>query len=167
MYVLKLVPTVLVNEEKGNHERGCASKHFRVPTLLSTLQKVPLQKYTKFGSPKQATQLNPRAASPALGRSCPRKHGNSLICSLGSKNDDRKNGNVSFCAFETEENDKGLGHSYDDLLSIAVVKGVSIPSGLHKRNSVSPFLWASIKLTVVSSMTAVTSQSTATLPSWE
>ena len=50
MYVLKLVPTVLVNEEKGNHERGCASKHFRVPTLLSTLKNAPLQKYTKFGS---------------------------------------------------------------------------------------------------------------------
>ena len=66
MYVLKLVPTVLVNEEKGNHERGCASKHFRVPTLLSALQNVSLPKYTEFGSSKQAMQLSQRAALSAL-----------------------------------------------------------------------------------------------------
>ena len=67
IYVLKLVPTVSGNGQKaGNHERGCMSKHFRVPTLLSTLQNAPLPKNTEFGSSKQATQLSPRAALPAL-----------------------------------------------------------------------------------------------------
>ena len=37
-----------------------------VPTLLSTLQNAPLPKNTEFGSSKQATQLSPRAALPAL-----------------------------------------------------------------------------------------------------
>ena len=67
IYVLKLVPTVPGNGQKaGNHERGCMSKHFRVPTLLSTLQNAPLPKNTEFGSSKQAAQLSPRAALHAL-----------------------------------------------------------------------------------------------------
>ena len=67
IYVLKLVPTVSGNGQKsGNHERGCTSKHFRVPTLLSILQNAPLPKNTESGSSKQATQLSPRAALPAL-----------------------------------------------------------------------------------------------------
>ena len=53
-------------QKAGNHERGYTSKHFRVPTLLSTLQNAPLPKNTEFGSSKQATQLSPRAALPAL-----------------------------------------------------------------------------------------------------
>ena len=51
---------------EGNYERVCTFKHFRVPTLLSTLQNAPLPKNTEFGSSKQATQLSPRAALPAL-----------------------------------------------------------------------------------------------------
>ena len=47
IYVLKLVPTVSGNgQNEGDHERGCTSKHFRVPTLLSTLQNAPLPKNT-------------------------------------------------------------------------------------------------------------------------
>ena len=53
-------------KKSGNHERGCTSKHFRVPTLLSILQNAPLPKNTESGSSKQATQLSPRAALPAL-----------------------------------------------------------------------------------------------------
>ena len=53
-------------KKSGNHERGCMSKHFRVPTLLSTLQNAPLPKNTEFGSSKQAAQLSPRAALHAL-----------------------------------------------------------------------------------------------------
>ena len=61
IYVLKLVPTVPGNGQKaGNHERGCTSKHFRVPTLLSILQNAPLPKNTEFGSSKQTTQLSLR-----------------------------------------------------------------------------------------------------------
>ena len=37
-----------------------------VPTLLSTLQNAPLPINTEFGSSKQAAQLSPRAALPAL-----------------------------------------------------------------------------------------------------
>ena len=33
-----------------NHERGCTSKHFRVPTPLSSLQNAPLPKNTESGS---------------------------------------------------------------------------------------------------------------------
>ena len=51
IYVLKLVPTVSGNVKKaGNYERGCTSKHFRVPTPLSTWQSAPLPKYTESGS---------------------------------------------------------------------------------------------------------------------
>ena len=67
MYLLKPVPTVLeMSENAGKHERGCLSKHFRVPTLLSALQNVPLLKYTEFGSSKQAMQLSQRGALSAL-----------------------------------------------------------------------------------------------------
>ena len=63
MYVLKLVPTVLVNgQNAGIHERGCPLKHFRVPTLLSTLQNAPLSKYTKFGSSKQGERGKPKGS---------------------------------------------------------------------------------------------------------
>lgn len=65
MYVLKLVPTVLVNahQNAGIHERGCPLKHFRVPTLLSTFQNAPLSKYTKFGSSKQGERGKPSLSS--------------------------------------------------------------------------------------------------------
>ena len=61
MHVLKFVPTVLeMGTNEGNYERGCTFKHFRVPTLLSTLQNAPLPKDTGSGSSKQTTQLNLR-----------------------------------------------------------------------------------------------------------
>ena len=64
---LKQISFVLFTYSKaGNHERGCTSKHFRVPTPLSSLQNAPLPKNTESGSSKQATQLSPRAALHAL-----------------------------------------------------------------------------------------------------
>ena len=43
-----------MGENAGNHERGYTFKHFRVPTLLSTLQNAQLPEYTEFGSSKLA-----------------------------------------------------------------------------------------------------------------
>ena len=42
------------HQNAGNHERGYTFKHFRVPTLLSTLQNAQLPEYTEFGSSKLA-----------------------------------------------------------------------------------------------------------------
>ena len=39
-----------MGKKTGNHERGCTSKHFRVPTPLSSLQNAPLPKNTESGS---------------------------------------------------------------------------------------------------------------------